>query len=109
MSVENVREIFEKRVPKRLQTKPDLVEKMNTSYKFVVTGDQACTWLVDLTKPGGEVVESDAPAKCTLTIGSKDLLDLMNGNLSPQMAFLSGKVKVAGDISLAMKLGSLLG
>ncbi|MBT6490533.1 MAG: SCP2 sterol-binding domain-containing protein, partial [Deltaproteobacteria bacterium] len=34
---------------------------------------------------------------------------IINGELNGQMAFMSGKLKVQGDMMLAMKLGSILG
>ena len=109
MAVENAREIFESQMPNRLKDKPDLAEKINSTYKFVVTGDEGGTWLVDLTQAGGVISESDADAACTITITSQDLMDIVNGKLNGQMAFMSGKLKVAGDMGLAMKLTSLLG
>jgi putative sterol carrier protein len=38
-----------------------------------------------------------------------DFLDLVSGKLNGQMAFLTGKLKVAGDMGLALKLGSFIG
>ena len=38
-----------------------------------------------------------------------DFVEMMNGNLNAQMAFMSGKLKVAGDMGLALKLQSILG
>jgi putative sterol carrier protein len=37
-----------------------------------------------------------------------DFLAIVNGKLNPQMAFMSGKLKVQGDMGLAMKLQQLL-
>jgi len=48
-------------------------------------------------------------AKCTINITADDLVSIVNGKLNAQMAFMTGKLKVAGDMGLALKLGSLLG
>ena len=109
MAIENVSELFENHMPARLKSKPEVVEKINSTYKFVITGDKGGTWVVDLTKPGGEITASDNDAKCTLTVSDNDFLDIINGKLNGQMAFMSGKLKVAGDMGLAMKLGTVLG
>lgn len=109
MAIENARQLFEQSMPKRLTDKPDLVDKINASYKFVVTGDNGGTWVVDLTQAGGKITEEDADAKCTITVAGDDLVAIVNGQLNAQMAFMSGKLKVAGDMGLAMKLGSLIG
>ena len=95
MAVESVGEIFDKQIPNRLQTKPDLAQKINSSYKFIVSGDGGGTWIVDLTKPGGEILKAEGEAKCTITIAAKDLVDVVNGKLNAQMAFMSGKLKIA--------------
>ncbi|MDO8526862.1 MAG: SCP2 sterol-binding domain-containing protein, partial [Deltaproteobacteria bacterium] len=38
----------------------------------------------------------------------EDFVKLANGALNPQMAFLGGKLKVKGDMGLALKLGQIL-
>ena len=43
----------------------------------------------------------------TLSIGAQDWLDMLSGKQSGQMLFMSGKLKVKGDMGLAMKLGSM--
>ena len=109
MPDESARDLFENHMPKRLAAKPALVEKVNASYKFVVTGDNGGTWVVDLTSAEGGGREEDSDANCTITVDSGDLVDIVTGKLNGQMAFMTGKIKVAGDMALAMKLGSVLG
>ncbi len=43
----------------------------------------------------------------TLTMKENDYLDMINGKLNGQMAFMTGKLKIAGDMGLALKLQSL--
>ena len=57
---------------------------------------------------GSEVTNEDKDADCTITISQDNLADLLAGELNPTMAFMSGKIKVAGDMSVAMKLGSIV-
>ncbi len=108
MAVANAQEVFDAHMPSKLKEKPEIAQKINSSYKFVVTGDGGGTWVVDLTQEGGKITSGEGDAKCTITIGAKELVDVVNGKLNPQMAFMTGKLKVAGDMGLAMKLGSLL-
>ena len=52
--------------------------------------------------------KADSP-NMTITQAVADWREINAGRLNPQMAFMSGKIKISGDMSLAMKLGSLMG
>jgi putative sterol carrier protein len=43
----------------------------------------------------------------TMTAAASDYIDLINGVLNPMQAFMQGKIKIQGDMSLAMKLQTL--
>lgn len=103
----SIKEIFETIIPSNLN--PDKAKKINACYQFKVTGDDAGDWYIDLTKESDWVSQGTAAnAKCTITVGSKEWKDILRKTLNPQMAFMSGKLKVQGDMGLAMKLQSLL-
>lgn len=57
---------------------------------------------------GSAVSNEDADADCTISISSEDLADMLSGDLNPTSAFMGGKMKVDGDMSVAMKLGSIV-
>lgn len=57
---------------------------------------------------GSSVSNDDADADCTIAISAEDLADLLSGDLNPTAAFMGGKMKVEGDMSVAMKLGSIV-
>ncbi len=109
MAVESVLEVFTKHMPDKLKAKPELCDQINASYRFELSGDKGGTWVVDLTKPGGKIIENGEDAQCIVMMTEGDFLDVMNGNLTGQMAFMTGKLKVKGDMMLAMKLEKLLG
>jgi alkylation response protein AidB-like acyl-CoA dehydrogenase/putative sterol carrier protein len=59
-------------------------------------------------KGAANVVSGDnTDADCTVTVTEETLLALMKGELNPMGAFMGGKIKVKGDMSVAMKLQSL--
>lgn len=64
---------------------------------------------LDLKSP---VVHDGAPksgkADTTMTIADADLVQIASGALNPQVAYMKGKLKIAGNIMLAQKLGPLL-
>jgi len=55
-----------------------------------------------------EVTREDMEADCTITLSRKNLEKLLAGKLNPMTAFLTGKIKVQGDMSVAMQLQTLL-
>lgn len=56
---------------------------------------------------GTEVSGENNDADCTISVSKDDFISLASGNLDPMMAFMSGKLKVAGDMSVAMGLQKL--
>ncbi len=104
------KQVFEEELPGKLKEKGDAVTKTNAIFQFNLTGDDGGSWWIDTTKPGGEVSpgENEA-AKCTVTMASSDFMDMVSGKLNGQMAFMTGKLKIAGDMGLAMQLGTVLG
>ena len=72
--------------------------------KFVID-DQPI--LIDGTN-GNAVSLDDAEADCTISTDSESLMKMKSGDLNPMMAVMTGKVKIKGDMGLAMKLQSLL-
>lgn len=55
------------------------------------------------------VDNTDAPTDCTVKVSMADFMDIAQGKQNAQMAFMMGKLKVEGDMSVAMQLGSILG
>lgn len=56
----------------------------------------------------GVLSRDDQPTDCTITMTRANLEKLMAGKLNPMTAFAMGKIKVSGDVSIAMRLGQLL-
>jgi acyl-CoA dehydrogenase len=66
--------------------------------------------LLDGKGDSNAVTENDAAeADCTVDVSLEDLQSMLSGDLNPMNAFMAGKIKVKGDMSVAMKLGSLMG
>jgi len=62
--------------------------------------------LDDLQSPT-VVSNNDEGANCTIKMKLRNFDKLISGSLNPMMAFMSGKMKIDGDMSIAMKLSSL--
>ena len=81
---------------------------MTNTFQFDITGDDGGQWYAKVEDGEIEIGEGtiDNP-NVTLTATSQDWLDLVNGNINGQTAFLTGKLKIQGDMTLAMKLESV--
>ena len=81
--------------------------KINSTYLFDVEGQK---WFADLTKSEGPwITEGEGEAKCVITVAKvEDWVSIATGKTNPTSAFMTGKLKLKGDMSLAMKLQGLL-
>ncbi|MCK5041385.1 MAG: SCP2 sterol-binding domain-containing protein [Sphingomonadales bacterium] len=62
------------------------------------------------TKASPPVVSNDdIDADCTVVVTMDDFKEIVAGNLNAQMAFMTGKLKIEGDMGIAMQLGQILG
>ena len=57
---------------------------------------------------GNTISTTDAPADCTIKLSLDDLESLVAGDLNPTMAFMGGKIKIEGDMTVAMALSQLI-
>lgn len=57
----------------------------------------------------GARMDDGADADCTITANLETFRSMFDGELSPTAAFMSGKIKIDGDMGVAMKVSSLLG
>ncbi|XP_006839926.1 PREDICTED: non-specific lipid-transfer protein [Chrysochloris asiatica] len=101
-----------KEIEKKLEEEGEqFVKKIGGIFAFKVKdgpGGKEATWVVDVKNGKGSVhPNSDKKADCTITMADTDLLALMTGKMNPQSAFFQGKLKITGNMGLAMKLQSL--
>lgn len=79
---------------------------LGSSVKFAFE-DDSCV-LVDASKVPNEVSNEDKDADCTIRMSIEDFKSMMAGDLDATMAYMTGKLKVEGDMAVAMKLSSVL-
>jgi hypothetical protein len=103
------RDVIE-RLRAKLASKPDIGEGIGAMYQFVVTGEGGGSWLMDLRQTPAAISEGEsAEAACTIRMDAPDFVALLNRTANPVMLYMSGKLKIEGDMPLAMKLQSILG
>lgn len=82
-----------------------LSQKIGTfdgSVKFVIEDEGAI--MVDQAG----VRAADEEAECTMTADAETFRGILEGDVNPTSAFMTGKLSVDGDMGTAMKLGSVL-
>jgi putative sterol carrier protein len=103
------KEIFEK-IHQSLSADPTRTGGLDAVYQFHLTGDDGGTYQIVLKPDRVSVAEGEsAAANCTLELSAADFKDMVEGKLNGTMAFMSGKLRVQGDLGLAMRLESVLG
>jgi putative sterol carrier protein len=86
----------------------DAAKGMNSTIQFNLSGDNGGQWYVTIKDGKAEVTKGTASApNMTLSMTAQDYVDMIMGKLNGQMAFMSGKLKISGDMGLAMKMQSL--
>lgn len=81
---------------------------VNAVVQIDLTGDEGGTWAVKIAD--GQCTVDNAPAddpSLTLTMAAGDYMAMVGGELNPMNAFMQGKVKLKGDMGLAMKFQNL--
>lgn len=88
----------------------EIVKKTGAIYEFNVKGEEAGLWFADLKNGTGLVGKGKPPISpdATLTMDSKHFFDMFSGKLKPASAFMTGKLKISGDLQKAMKLEKLM-
>ncbi len=71
-------------------------------------GDDGALVLDGKSSPNKVTNDAATEADCTVGVSLEDLSAMMSGNLDPMAAFSLGKLRIEGDMGIAMKLGSLL-
>jgi putative sterol carrier protein len=100
-----VKEIFSQ-MPQNVNA--DAAKGMNSVIQFNLTGDGGGNYYVEIKDGGANVSEgTHEKPNMTMTLAAADYVDLISGKLNGQMAFMSGKLKIAGDMGLAMKMQTL--
>jgi len=82
----------------------------NASVQFHFTGDETSDWSLEIDDDGCRTAPGTLPNPAvTLTVDSGDFMALLAGELQPMPAFMQGKLRLKGDVTLAMKLPAMFG
>jgi putative sterol carrier protein len=94
------------RLGTKISSDPSVASNFGAVYKFVLEGADGGTWIVDLKdNPGARA--GDGSADCSISLTSKDFVDLVEGRANGQQLYFQGKLRIDGNLGLALKLQNL--
>ena len=80
--------------------------RLGAKLKFDFGDD--CVIVLDATQVPNTVSNEDSDAQCTMALSIENFMEMAEGKLDGTAAFMSGKLKIQGDMGIAMKLGPIL-
>lgn len=105
----DIQKMFNEELPAAIAKNPDAATAIGAKYQMNITGDGGGEWFIDCTDSGPKA-EAGNPggADCTIDISTDDFQKLVeNPQANGMQLFFAGKLKVAGNQMLAMKLQKL--
>lgn len=97
-----------KEMPSRFNA--DKAKNMDATVQFDISGDDGGQWYAIIKDGDLDLQEGSASnPKATMIMSDADFVALSTGKLNGMAAFMSGKVKVEGDLNTIMKLQGVLG
>ena len=85
-----------------------MVKKVKGIILFVIK-DTKEEYTVDLKKGSGKMTKGkEGKPDLTITVSDADFASMADGKLNAQAAFMSGKLKIKGNMGLAVKLGPII-
>ena len=96
-------EIFEGQITKTVAA---LENNEDVIYQFCIEGDGGCDYVVNRNDNSVTAGKTDA-AGATISLAASDFTHMVQGKASGTTLFMMGKLRVEGDIALAMKLGQI--
>ena len=87
---------------------PENAAGINAVFQFDLSGDDGGQWNVTVANQQVRVAEGTAASPhMTLSLTAADYLAMINGETNPMNLFMQGRIKVVGDMQLALKMQSL--
>jgi putative sterol carrier protein len=103
METNTPKDFFEKTL--LLRFKPEKAKDIDVVAQLNVTGLDGGNWTVCIKEQKLQITEGTHPSPTlTLKMNENDFMDLVNGKLSAEKAFFTGRVQFKGNISVALKL-----
>lgn len=105
----DIQSLFNVDLPAQLAAHPDAAKAIGGKFQINITGDGGGEWFIDASASGPSAKAGQGEgADLTVTVAVEDFLKLQENPQANGMAlFFAGKLKLAGNQMLGMKLGKL--
>ena len=106
MEVKTPREFFEKVMPEKFDSNKAV--GIECVVQMSLSGENGCDWVIIIKNQKIEIKKGTHESP-TLTVKMKDIdyVNMVNGKLSGERAFMTGKLKFKGSLAMALKLKGL--
>ena len=102
-NVKTPKEFFDEMLPSRF--KPEKASGIDVTVQINITGPNGGDWIVTIKNQKLKTEEGIAPSPTLkLRMAETDYMDLINGKISAEKAFMTGKIEFKGNIGLALRL-----
>ncbi len=102
----DIKKLFNEELPAALTKNAEDAKTIGAKFQMNVTGEGE--WTIDVTSTGPSIKPGTSEADCTITIAAEDFQKLLeNPQANGMQLFFAGKLKVAGNQMLAMKMQKL--
>ena len=108
--VKKVNAVYAFKVEGKLGQFRDMMTDMSTNFQRI-SGSESGTWFIDLKNGAGSVGSGEptsGAADVTFTLKDADFISMFQGKLKPTNAFMTGKLKLSGDMGKAMALEKMM-
>lgn len=105
----DIQKLFNEELPGLLAKHTEQAKQIGAKYQLNITGEGGGEWFIDVSDTGPKAEQGNpGTADCTLTMTVEDFQKLHeNPQANGMQLFFAGKLKVAGNQMLAMKLQKL--
>ena len=104
----DIQKLFNEEIPAKMAANSEAAKQVGATFQINVTGEGGGEWFIDASATGPKIEKGAKDANCTITLTAEDFQKLHeNPQAQGMQLFFAGKLKVAGNQMLAMKLSKL--
>ncbi|WP_203332885.1 SCP2 sterol-binding domain-containing protein [Planococcus beigongshangi] len=92
-------------IEKEINQNPEPIASMDTVYQFEIDGE---AYQLQLKDGQAKILEHKVDPNCTLVMSYDNFNKFLAGKLNGMAAFMTGKLKIQGDITKALKLETIV-